>query len=470
MGPVPLKPAAGAGALVCALVLALAPAAPAANSDYDNLNGVTLGDTPYTSVMPFVAPVQTFDNSAFGADPEYSAGAPTYGACQAWGWRSAWVRFATAVKGRVFVTVDSSAAPGYDSYYSVFTAPTSIPPGSASMTQLSQVECQNANVGMPNEDYTFGHEIEANRTIYVQVMSVCANRTDLPACTTQERADAPGGTTSLSVRFTPYNADNDGAPDTLDECPGTPGPVRGCPDGDDDKVPDPADACPTVKGSAANGCRVPDEDGDHYRADDPDMRLRDCNDDDPAVHPGSAEVRGNGVDENCDGLAAFDQDGDNWDDAPGPDCDPRHKWVHPRARDKPGNGIDENCDGHDAKFPRVTSEVSPLYLALRGRIVGFAQFKVLPARKGDRVRIECIGEGCPYSSKVYRARRSSSEFVVGKQFAPHQMKPGASVTLKILRRGHVGRAVRFTLRAGPGKPRVIKRCIAPGKTGPMRHC
>ena len=65
---------------------------------------------------------------------------------------------------------------GYDVFYAVFTAPTSIPPGSASMSQLSQVECQNANSGMPNEDYTFGHEIEANRTIYVQVMSVCANR------------------------------------------------------------------------------------------------------------------------------------------------------------------------------------------------------------------------------------------------------------------------------------------------------
>jgi len=296
MGLVRPKTAARAAGIACAIALALASGAHAANSDYDNLNGVTLGDTPYTSVMPFVAPVQSFDNSSFGADPEYSAGAPTYGACQAWGWRSAWVRFATAVKGRVFVTVDSSAAPGYDVFYTVFTAPTSIPPGSASMSQLTQVECQNANSGMPNEDYTFGHEIEADRTIYIQVMSVCANRTELPACTAQERTDAPGGPTSLSVRFTPYNGDNDGVPDSLDGCPGTPGPVQGCPDGDGDGVADPADACPGVKGSAPNGCRIPDEDGDGYKADDPDPRLRDCDDDNPAAHPGATEVRGNNVD------------------------------------------------------------------------------------------------------------------------------------------------------------------------------
>jgi len=215
---------------------------------------------------------------------------------------------------------------------------------------------------------------------------------------------------------------------------------------------------------------VPDEDGDHYTADDPDMRLRDCDDDNPAVHPGAAEIRGNGVDENCDGLAAFDQDGDGWDDKPGPDCDPTKRRVHPRARDKPGNGIDENCDGHDARFPRVRSEVAPLYLALRGRTVGFAQFKVLPVRKGDSVRVDCVGQGCPYSSKTYPVRRSRSELVVGREFASHQMKPGAKVTVKVLRRGHVGRAVRFTLHSGQGKPRVIKRCIAPGQTGPMRRC
>ena len=272
------------------------------------------------------------------------------------------------------------------------------------------------------------------------------------------------------MRFTPYNGDNDGVADTLDECPGTPGAVRGCPDGDGDGVPDPSDACPGTKGSRADGCRVPDEDGDHYNAGDPDPRLRDCNDDNPDVHPGVPEVRGNGVDENCDGLAAFDKDGDNWDDKPGPDCDPDKKAVHPHAHDKPGNGIDENCDGHDARFPRVLSEVAPLYLAVHGRTVGFARFKVLPVRKGDLVRLECEGGGCPYSARTYRARRSRSEMVVGKEFLTHELGRGASVTVKMMRRGYIGRAVRYTLRSAPGKPRIQKRCMDPGRTGPVKRC
>ncbi len=452
-------------AVVCAL--ALAPAVHAANDDYDDLNGVTLGDTPYSSVMPFVAPMQNFDNLTFDADPEYAASPQAYAGCAAWGWRSAWVRFATAVEGLVFVSVDSSAAPGYDVFYNVYIVPTSVPPGSASMSQLTETACHNSNHGPPNEDYSFGHEIPANQTIYVQVMSVCADSTlVVDICDEMEQDAAPGGPTQLSVRFTPDNTDNDGAPDSLDDCVGTPGPVRGCPDADGDGVGEPADACPGVKGSRADGCRVPDEDGDGYAADAADLRLRDCDDDDPSANPGKPEIRGNDVDENCDGLKAFDADGDNWDDAPGPDCDPGNRRIHPEARDRPETRADENCDGRNARFPRVTSQVSPLYLDIRGRTVGFAQFKVLPARRGDRVRIECEGGGCPYSAKTYTFRRSRSEIVVGKEFLPRILKPGASVTVKILRRGHIGRAVRYTIRSATGKPNIQRRCLPPGKTGP----
>ena len=292
----------------------------------------------------------------------------------------------------------------------------------------------------------------------------------LPACDETEKNNTPGGPTALSVRFTPDNEDNDGAPDSLDNCPGTPGPVGGCPDADGDGVGEPADACPGVKGSRADGCRVPDEDGDGYTSDAADPRLRDCNDDASGVNPGKPEVRGNDVDENCDGLKAFDADGDDWDDDPGPDCDPGNPRIHPRARDKPGNRVDENCDGRDAKFPRVNSEVAPLYLAVGGRTVGFAQFGILPARRGDRVRVECRGRGCPYSARTYRIRRSGPQAVVGKEFRSRILKPGARVTVKIMRRGHIGRALRFTIHAGRGKPRIQKRCLAPGTTGPSRRC
>ena len=59
--------------------------------------------------------------------------------------------------------------------------------------------------------------------------------------------------------------DNDGVPDSVDECPDVAGPasLHGCPDTDGDGIPDKDDKCPTVKGVAKyNGCPIPDTDGD----------------------------------------------------------------------------------------------------------------------------------------------------------------------------------------------------------------
>ncbi len=67
----------------------------------------------------------------------------------------------------------------------------------------------------------------------------------------------------IVFQFGMKDADGDGIPDHLDECPETPGlaEFNGCPDTDGDGIPDHLDECPTVAGSAQfNGC--PDTDGD----------------------------------------------------------------------------------------------------------------------------------------------------------------------------------------------------------------
>jgi hypothetical protein len=453
--------------VLAALAASLGAVAPAlaANADYDGHNGVTLRDAPWTSASAFIAPVQSIDNSTFGEGEEVTAGYPTFLGCGAWGARTAWVRFVTGVAGRVFVTVGSQ--PGHDVMYKLYTTPRSIPPGSASMTQLDDDECHNGVVGAANEDYSFGHGIGANRVVYVQVLTVCANRTNVPNCSADERAAAPGGPITLSVRFHPTNTDGDSFADTLDGCPTTPGSVGGCPDRDGDGKADRFDACPTVKGKAANGCRLPDEDGDGFRTDG--VGRRDCNDDVRAINPDAREIKGNVVDEDCDGLAAYDRDGDGFDDAPGPDCDPGRRDVNPKTKDKPGNKVDEDCDGRDAPFPRVRNDVAPQYLKLGRRIVGFASFKVLSVKKGMRVRIECRGARCPYAAKTYRAKKARSELVVGKEFRTRVLPVGASVTVKLMRRGFKGRVLQFTLRK-TGKPKIRKGCLKPGSTRKRVPC
>ncbi len=81
----------------------------------------------------------------------------------------------------------------------------------------------------------------------------------------------------------------------------------------------------------------------------------DCNDSQPAIHPGAAEAC-NQVDDDCDGQVddGFDVDDDGaWDEnacaAVYPDsvldCDDGDPQVNPFRAEDCGNGIDDNCDG-----------------------------------------------------------------------------------------------------------------------------
>jgi hypothetical protein len=101
-------------------------------------------------------------------------------------------------------------------------------------------------------------------------------------------------------------------------------------------------------------CSVqPDADGDGHAR--PECDGDDCNDADAAVHPGAPEVCGDGVDQDCSGddLACPcenpDQDGDGYTAVRcgGDDCDDTDPTVHPGATDIANDGIDQDCDGHD---------------------------------------------------------------------------------------------------------------------------
>lgn len=89
----------------------------------------------------------------------------------------------------------------------------------------------------------------------------------------------------------------------------------------------------------------------------------DCDDTDASIHPGATEDLTNRVDDDCDGIAdnatkgskstdTMDLDGDGYSLAQG-DCDDRAdaahlamaKLRHPGAMDVCGDGIDQDCDG-----------------------------------------------------------------------------------------------------------------------------
>ena len=89
---------------------------------------------------------------------------------------------------------------------------------------------------------------------------------------------------------------------------------------------------------------VPDLDGDGYTEE-----AGDCDDTDPAVHPGAEETPYDGVDQDCSGadLVDVDQDGAVAEDAGGDDCDDGNPGIHPGAEEVACDEVDQDCSGGD---------------------------------------------------------------------------------------------------------------------------
>ena len=234
----------------------------------------------------------------------------------------------------------------------------------------------------------------------------------------------------------PGDTDGDGVEDALDLCPGTP-------------------VGQTVD---ANGCSAAQRDVDQDLFEwilEDGTPGPDCNDADPAINPGAAEVC-DGVDNNCngqidEGCPPVDTDGDGVEDAldlcpgtlagqavdtngctaaqrdvdqdlfewiledgtPGPDCNDSDPAINPGATEV-CDGVDNNCDGQIdegcSSDPQLRAEIGPaksyvilensqIYVKYEPFFAGHSQFGIRELRiksAGNEDQIDQVDTGTGY--------------------------------------------------------------------------
>lgn len=200
---------------------------------------------------------------------------------------------------------------------------------------------------------------------------------------------------------------------------------------------------------------------------DGDLASTDCNDANPAIRHGAAEIADDGIDQNCDGADAINLDRDADGTNRPLDCNDADPKIHPGVRDIPGNKIDEDCTDGPAPYPQIASTVRSFatFPPLR-----FTTLAILRAVKGSRIELRCQGRnrGC-FKRKVIRVRASRRILSLLPHVRRARIKRGAVVEVRITKPGHVGFMRRITVRAGNRAPRIDDLCLPVGKRTP-RSC
>jgi hypothetical protein len=189
----------------------------------------------------------------------------------------------------------------------------------------------------------------------------------------------------------------------------------------------------------------------------------DCNDANPAIRPGAAEVFGNGIDEDCNGRDDVNLDADG-DGIPFPlDCDDTNRAIRPGALEVRGNLIDENCDRRVSPWVAVAAAVTNQW-ALDGSRTRLRSLVVRLAPRGARLTLTCRGRSCPFKGTKRRTvPRDLAAVSFSSLFRRARLRAGTRITLTITAPETISRI--YTYRAANGAlPDPKLECRAPGQT------
>ena len=154
----------------------------------------------------------------------------------------------------------------------------------------------------------------------------------------------------------------------------------------------------------------------------------------------------------------------------GQDCNDASAAIRPGALEIRGNRIDENCDGLAEPFPTVTSGVSAKW-DINGSRFKLTQLTISNPPKGAKFEFRCAGRACPLKSKKLTGGKPRRGLVDVRKSLGGKLKyrAGQTIEVRISAAGFNTKVAQIRLRAGK-TPSVVALCLAQGASRPQKTC